>query len=47
MLYAVVLGEDLKSTPYKAGQKVYIGKLEDSDAKKSGTLSLSGRDPTL
>jgi len=47
MLYAVVLGEDLKGTPYKAGQKVYIGKLEDSDAKKTGTLSLTGRDPTL
>jgi len=47
ILYAVVLGGDLKGTEYKVGQKVYIGKLGDPDAQKSGPLSLNGQDPTL
>jgi len=47
MLYAAVLGSDLKGTKYKAGQKVYIGSIRDSDAEQTDTLSLYGEDPTL
>ena len=45
-VYAVVLGEDLKGTPYKKGDKVYIGSIMDEDDKMSDELSLSGEDPT-
>ncbi|MCB9084356.1 MAG: hypothetical protein H6624_08420 [Bdellovibrionaceae bacterium] len=45
-VYAVVLGEDLKGTPYKKGDKVYIGSIMEEDDKMSDELSLSGEDPT-